>query len=55
MLPLQPLYRDEHSRIRFRKNAVVCKLLEHGQATGMGLNELACFDLPTEDWEQFAN
>jgi hypothetical protein len=43
--------------LRFKKNALVCALLDHGQATGLGLNELACkFYTPehADDWQQLA-
>lgn len=53
---------DQHTEIdsqgihRFRKNAVVARLLEHGEKTGMDLNRL-CVDLSgdqdLEDWRQF--
>ena len=39
--PIQPLVRDPQGVLRFKANALVNALLEHGQATGLGLNELA--------------
>jgi hypothetical protein len=50
---MQPLLRDEHGRLRFKSNAVVNALLDHGQSTNCGLNELRMRDFPQEDWEQF--
>lgn len=55
--PIQPLALDEHGTLRFVSNILVEKLLEHGQNTGLGLNELAMeFNVPEyqEDWEQLA-
>lgn len=40
--PIQPLAKDAQGVLRFKANALVNALLEHGQATGLGLNELAC-------------
>lgn len=40
--PIQPLAKDEQGVLRSKANALVNALLEHGQATGLGLNELAC-------------
>ncbi len=39
---------------RFRGNQLVRRLLDHGHATGLGLNELAGIKFPREDWVQFA-
>lgn len=39
--PIQPLARDSQGVLRFKANALVNALLEHGQETGLGLNELA--------------
>lgn len=47
--PVQPI-----KDYRFVSNKIVEHLLEHGQKTGCGLNELACIDFPQEDREQFA-
>lgn len=55
--PIQPLALDEHGTLRFVSNILVEKLLEHGQNTGLGLNQLAMeFNGPEyqEDWEQLA-
>lgn len=41
--------------LRFKKNAIVRDLLDHGQATGFGLNELACSGkYSNEDFAQLA-
>ena len=49
--PIQPLEIDEHGILRFKKNALVCHLLDHG---GLDMNDLAMVDCPKEDREQFA-
>ena len=49
--PMQPVYQDEDAVVRFRANAVVCHLLDHG---GIDLNQLAQLDFSQEDREQFA-
>lgn len=46
--PIQPLAKDEHGVIRFKKNHIVDFL-----AAGK-LNELATMDFPKEDYEQLA-
>ena len=38
--PMQPLGLDEYGVLRFKPNRLVDALLEHGQKTGLGLNEL---------------
>ncbi len=55
--PIQPLAKDDMGVVRFKENKLVRELLDHGQRTGFGLNELAvklsgpeCAD----DWRQFA-
>jgi hypothetical protein len=52
--PLQPLELDAHGVLRFKANAIVNKLLEHGTRTGLGLNELGVMDFTQDDREQFA-
>lgn len=55
--PIQPLAKDEKGVLRFKENTLVRALLDHGQATGFGLNELACkFCTPehADDWQQLA-
>lgn len=55
--PIQPLAKDEQGVLRSKANALVNALLEHGQATGLGLNELACKYPGAEhadDWQQLA-
>jgi hypothetical protein len=53
-LPLQPIYSDENGVKRFRKNKIVCYLLDNG---GLDLNDLSAAlgeKKYNEDWEQFA-
>lgn len=52
--PIQPLEPDTEGVVRFKANAIVCALLDHGQATGLGLNELGLRSFSQEDREQFA-
>lgn len=49
--PIQPLEKDERGVMRFKRNHIVCHLLEKG---GISLNEIACLDFSKEDREQFA-
>lgn len=49
--PMQPFVRDKHGTVRFKRNAIVEHLLDHG---GIGLNELADGDFSQDDWEQFS-
>lgn len=54
---MQPLIKDEQGVQRFMANTLVCALLDHGQATGLGLNELCVKFHPSEhqaDWQQLA-
>jgi hypothetical protein len=39
--PIQPLVKDASGTIRFKRNSIIDALLEHGQKTGFGLNEIA--------------
>jgi hypothetical protein len=50
-LPIQPLYTDEHGTLRFRSNAIVRYLLDHG---GIDMNRLATLPFDDEDRMQFA-
>jgi hypothetical protein len=52
--PIQPLILDSHGVLRFKKNPLVDMLLEHGQRTGLGLNELARVEAAPEDRMQLA-
>ena len=55
--PIQPLTSDSQGVLRFKANALVNALLEHGQATGLGLNELAhkfCGAEHADDRQQLA-
>ena len=55
--PIQPLAKDAQGVLRFKENSLVRALLDHGQATGLGLNELARkFYAPehADDWQQLA-
>lgn len=48
--PIQPTYVDVQGVRRFKSNALVSALLEHGHRTGLGLNELASrFSSPEND------
>lgn len=49
--PIQPLEKDDTGVIRFKRNAIVEYLLDHG---GIDLNEIASKEFPREDLEQFA-
>ena len=49
--PLQSLVRDPDGVIRFRKNTIVCFLLENGP---WDLNKLARIPFSNEDRQQFA-
>lgn len=55
MQPIQPLEKDDHGVLRFKKNAVVSYLLDNG---GIDMNDLAVAATrhrwPREDQEQFA-
>ena len=54
--PIQPLISDTEC-VRFKSNALVCALLEHGRATGFSLNELS-IKFPwaehADDWKQLS-
>lgn len=52
IMPLQPVYRDEHGTIRFKENAIVRYLLDNG---GIDMNKLAVLRFPQADREQFAS
>lgn len=49
--PIQPLAKDEHGTLRFKKNHIVEYLLDNG---GIDLNDIARKDFSREDREQFA-
>ncbi len=49
--PIQPLTTDDHGVIRFKSNAIVRHLLDHG---GLDMNHLAVLPFSREDREQFA-
>lgn len=49
--PIQPIGKDEHGVVRFKKNAIVCYLLDNG---GIDLNAIARLQFSREDREQFA-
>ena len=49
--PIQPLGADDQGVIRFKANAIVRHLLDHGD---IDLNKLATLGFSAEDWEQFA-
>lgn len=52
VMPLQPVYRDEHGTIRFKENAIVRYLLDNG---GIDMNKLALLHFSQADREQFAS
>lgn len=52
VMPLQPVYRDEHGTLRFKENAIVRYLLDNG---GIDLNKLAMLHFNQADREQFAS
>lgn len=52
--PIQPVVENKHGTWRFKENAIVSHLLEHGQKTGCGLNEIACMKFDQDDRSQFA-
>lgn len=49
--PIQPLEFDGHGVLRFKSNAIVRHLLDHG---GINMNDLAMLEFSREDREQFA-
>ena len=49
--PMQPIIQDKDGRLRFKQNAIVRYLLDHGR---LDLNALAARDFAREDWQQFA-
>jgi hypothetical protein len=49
--PVQPLELDKHGVLRFKSNAIVRHLLDHG---GISMNDIARLDFSQEDHEQFA-
>lgn len=52
--PMQPVVVSERGIHRFKSNKCVEALLDHGQKTGFGLNELACQAHTAEDQMQLA-
>lgn len=49
--PTQPLEKSESGVVRFKRNAIVCYLLDAGP---FDMNKLAMMDFSQEDREQFA-
>jgi hypothetical protein len=49
--PIQPLEADDKGMLRFKRNAIVCHLLDNG---GIDMNKLAALPFSQEDREQFA-
>jgi hypothetical protein len=49
--PIQPLVTDDRGTVRFKANAIVRHLLDHG---GIDMNQLASLDFSDEDRMQFA-
>ncbi|HEY4358238.1 MAG TPA: hypothetical protein VGN16_21005 [Acidobacteriaceae bacterium] len=49
--PIQPLVRDKHRVLRFKKNAIVEFLLDNGS---FNMNHIAAMRFSVEDREQFA-
>ncbi|MCB0247953.1 MAG: hypothetical protein KDI07_05195 [Anaerolineae bacterium] len=52
VMPLQPVYKDEHGTLRFKENAIVRYLLDNG---GIDMNRLAVLNFNQADREQFAS
>ena len=52
--PIQPVETDAHGTLRFKRNAIVGKLLELCSARGFGLNEIAAGRFDQDDRVQFA-
>lgn len=52
--PIQPLLKDEHGTLRFKRNAIVDHLLHVGMNHGHDLNMIATMNFTTEDRQQFA-
>ena len=52
--PIQPVEMGKNGVDRFKSNSIVRRLMEHGQKTGLSLNELAGERFSNSDWEQFA-
>lgn len=48
---MQPVEDDGHDVLRFKPNAIVRHLLDHG---GMDLNKLSELGFSASDWEQFS-
>jgi hypothetical protein len=56
-MPIQPIEEDANGVLRFKANALVKALLEHGQRTGLCMNDLAvCYRTESyaNDWQQLA-
>jgi hypothetical protein len=51
--PTQPL-EMVNAILRFKQNKIVNALVEHGQKTGLSINDLARMSFTKEDWSQFA-
>jgi hypothetical protein len=49
--PMQPVILDDAGVVRFKKNKIVCALLDTGK---LNMNDLAVLDFPEEDRIQFA-
>jgi len=49
--PMQPVIRDEDGVFRFKKNAIVCALLDTGT---LDMNKIGWMNFSREDREQFA-
>lgn len=53
--PIQPLVKDKHGMVRFKKNAIVSYLLDICTAKGIAdMNTLATMPFDKNDREQFA-
>lgn len=52
-LPMQPIYKDENGRARFRSNKIVDWMLEQGrEGKKFDLNTIAAQDFPQADYVQ---
>lgn len=52
--PIQPLAKDQHGVLRFRKNQIVSDLLDLASQHGLDLNKIALADYSDEDRRQLA-
>ncbi len=51
---MQPIEKDRHGVLRFKRNEIVKRLLEFGERHGHDMNHIALGDFTDEDRRQFA-